>query len=128
MNERLMGMLMEDLYHQLRVYRYKSSTRPGRANEAMAEHHAIVKALADRDPDAAEFAMRSHLRNARAHLEASACRRRAAGEAGKLTGSNPRRSQRTLFNLAEPCQDSRRRALQRTAAVSCAGIKHSICA
>ena len=64
-NERLVQMLTGDLYYLLRVYRYKSSTKPGRAMEALSEHKAIVEALKRRDPKAAEQAMRTHLRNAR---------------------------------------------------------------
>ncbi|VTZ51133.1 GntR family transcriptional regulator [Methylocella tundrae] len=68
-NERLIGMLCNDLYDLLRVYRYKSSTLQGRARKAFHEHEVIVDALAGRDPDRAEAAMRRHLRNARAHIE-----------------------------------------------------------
>lgn len=68
-NGRLAEMLMGDLYHLLRIYRYKSSTRPGRAQEALNEHREIVAALARRDAVAAERAMRTHLRNARKSVE-----------------------------------------------------------
>lgn len=68
-NARLMQVLTGDLYYLLRVYRYKSSTKPGRATEALAEHKAIVAALEKHDPDEAEQAMREHLRNARRFVE-----------------------------------------------------------
>jgi len=68
-NERLAQMLTGDLYYLLRVYRYKSSTKPGRAMEALEEHQAIVAALKKRDAKAAEEAMRVHLRNARRYVE-----------------------------------------------------------
>ena len=68
-NERLAQMLLGDLYYLLRVYRYKSSTKPGRATEALDEHRAIVAAIARRDPAGAEAAMRTHLRNARRYVE-----------------------------------------------------------
>lgn len=68
-NARLIWMLCEDLYHLLRVYRYKSSTRIGRAEQAMSEHRQIVAALKARDPDLAERRMREHIRNARLHVE-----------------------------------------------------------
>lgn len=76
-NERLAQMLTGDLYYLLRVYRYKSSTKPGRAVEALNEHKAIVDALVRRDAKAAEEAMRTHLRNARRFVE-----EQLAGEAG----------------------------------------------
>lgn len=68
-NARLAQMLTGDLYYLLRVYRYKSSTKPGRAPEALDEHRRIVAALAARDPVAAENAMREHLRHARRFVE-----------------------------------------------------------
>jgi len=71
-NERLISILCEDLYHLLRVYRYKTSRMQGRAAKAIKEHARIIKALAARDSDGAEAAMREHLRNARAHAVAAA--------------------------------------------------------
>ena len=68
-NERLVQMLWGDLYYLLRVYRYKSSTKPGRAKKALQEHKEIAAALARRDPIAAEQKMRAHLRNARLYVE-----------------------------------------------------------
>ena len=65
-NGRLISALCDDLYYQLRLYRYRSSVRPGRAQAALAEHHAIVDAIAARDPDEAERAMRAHLGQSRA--------------------------------------------------------------
>jgi DNA-binding GntR family transcriptional regulator len=63
--ERLEQMLLDELYYQLRVQRLRSSTRPGRAQQALAEHHEILAALASRNPDAAEGTIRHHIRNAR---------------------------------------------------------------
>lgn len=68
-NARLIDMLCGDLYDLLRVYRYKSSTKPGRTQIAYKEHKEVVAALLARDPDAAEAAMRKHIRNARKQLE-----------------------------------------------------------
>lgn len=75
-NARLIEMLCGDLYYLLRVYRYKSSTKPGRAKNALQEHKDIVGALERRDAPGAERAMRKHLRNARLYVE----ERLAAGE------------------------------------------------
>jgi len=69
-NARLAEMLTGDLYYLLRVYRYRSSTNPGRAHAAFREHAAIVAAIASRDSALAESRMREHLRNARASVEA----------------------------------------------------------
>jgi DNA-binding GntR family transcriptional regulator len=67
-NEWLFELLCGDVYRLLRVYRYQSSARPGRARHAYDEHRAIVAALAARDADAAERLMRRHIRNARDQL------------------------------------------------------------
>lgn len=64
-NQRLIAMLCDELYHQLRLYRYRSSALPGRAKEAFAEHQRVVAAIVAGDGDAAEQAMRLHLANAR---------------------------------------------------------------
>lgn len=68
-NQYLIKLLCEDLYYLLRIYRYKSSKKPGRASQALAEHRAIVDALARRDSEAAAQAMRQHLGNARQYIE-----------------------------------------------------------
>jgi DNA-binding GntR family transcriptional regulator len=68
-NARMSEMLMGDLYYLLRIYRYKSSTKPGRAKKALQEHEDIVAAIASRDPVLAEQKMRVHLRNARQFVE-----------------------------------------------------------
>ena len=68
-NMRLVQMLCEDLYYLLRVYRYKSSTKPGRAKQALKEHRDIVGALMKRDPVDAERKMRLHIANARRYVE-----------------------------------------------------------
>ena len=63
--ERLEKMLLDEVYYQLRIHRLRSSTRPGRAKQALTEHREILEALAARNPDAAEGTMRRHIRNAR---------------------------------------------------------------
>ena len=70
---RLLRALVEELYDVMRLYRFRSSSRPGRAREALAEHRAILAALRRRDPSAAEAAMRAHIRasweNTRANFQ-----------------------------------------------------------
>lgn len=68
-NARLADMLAGDLHYMLRVYRYKSGAKPGRAAEVLEEHRRIVAAIEARDPVAAETAMREHLRHARRFVE-----------------------------------------------------------
>ena len=68
-NKKLVQMLIDDLYHLLRIYRYRSSSRKGRAQEALQEHREIVSAMRARNADAAERLMRQHLFHARLSLE-----------------------------------------------------------
>jgi DNA-binding GntR family transcriptional regulator len=63
--DRLEEMLFSELYYQLRIHRLRSSTRHGRAKQALIEHREILEALAARNADAAEGTMRRHIRNAR---------------------------------------------------------------
>ncbi len=63
-NQRLEDLLLDNLYYQLRLYRYRSSARSGRALKAFGEHVAIVDAIENGDPQAAERVMRIHIRNA----------------------------------------------------------------
>ncbi len=68
-NRRLIGMLGGELYSLLRLYRHHMSMRPGRPAAALEEHRAIVAAIRARDGDAAEAAMRRHIRSSRTAVE-----------------------------------------------------------
>jgi DNA-binding GntR family transcriptional regulator len=103
-NERLAQMLLGDLYYLLRIYRYRSSTKPGRAVRALDEHKAIVDALERRDPAQAEAMMRAHLRNARVYVEEQLAAEAAAGAAAPAAA---RKSER-VGSLA-PARTARRR-------------------
>jgi DNA-binding GntR family transcriptional regulator len=69
-NLRLMDILLKDTFYLLRIYRYrfKLVDSSNRAPQASAEHRAILEAISNRNPEAAETAMRNHLRNANAHI------------------------------------------------------------
>jgi DNA-binding GntR family transcriptional regulator len=69
-NSRLMDILLKDTFYLLRIYRYrfKLVDATNRAPQASSEHQAILQAISDRDPEAAETAMRLHLRNATANI------------------------------------------------------------
>lgn len=67
-NARLIAMLGGELYALLRLYRHRLSMRPGRPREALEEHRRILAAMQSRDPDAAEAAMRAHIRNSRSAI------------------------------------------------------------
>jgi DNA-binding GntR family transcriptional regulator len=70
-NGKIYDMLYGDPFYFLRVFRYRSSAIAVRTPLALAEHRAIVAAIAARDPDTAETAMRTHLRNAHANMLAN---------------------------------------------------------
>lgn len=53
--------LIEGLNSQIVRFQYRTILVPGRSERSFEEHSAIVDAIADRDPEAAEAAMRAHL-------------------------------------------------------------------
>jgi DNA-binding GntR family transcriptional regulator len=63
-NKHLVDMLCGELYHFIRIYRFRASLAGGRAQRAFDEHRAIISAMRDRDPDLAESLMRGHIRSA----------------------------------------------------------------
>ena len=87
-NARLIQILCDDLYYLLRVYRYKSSTKPGRAKLALKEHKDVVAALMRRDPDDAERKMRLHIANARRYVEEQL--RESGGDAERAAALTPK--------------------------------------
>lgn len=68
-NKTLSDMLCGDLYHLVRMYRYKFSSAPKRPQQAFAEHHRIIEAIADRDGELAEMLMRRHISASRRNIE-----------------------------------------------------------
>lgn len=58
-------VMLNEVYFQLRLHRLRSSTRPGRAADALHEHFAIFEAIRDHNPAEAESRMRQHIVNAR---------------------------------------------------------------
>lgn len=67
-SRRLFDALCSELYLQVRLYRFRSSSNAARSAMAVQEHRDIVAALATRDPRKAEEAMRTHISNARKNL------------------------------------------------------------
>ena len=68
-NARLIGLLCNDLYHLVRMYRFQFGMSSNRAPAALREHAHIVEAIADRDAELAEWLMRRHIRSSRKHVE-----------------------------------------------------------
>ncbi|MGI2260631.1 GntR family transcriptional regulator [Shewanella sp. GXUN23E] len=67
-NRHLQETLMGGLYHLLRMYRFQTSSRK-RPTEAIAEHRAIVEAIAQGDGELAALLMRRHIERGRISTE-----------------------------------------------------------
>ena len=63
------NQMVADLRKVMKLNRHHSLLKSGRIQESLAEHAAIVQALASRDPEAARQRMQEHFRNG---LEAAA--------------------------------------------------------
>ncbi|HFF2940103.1 TPA: GntR family transcriptional regulator, partial [Vibrio cholerae] len=59
-NQQLIGLLCDELYHLLRMYRYQSPRSHSRPVEALEEHKFILRAIRQRDEELAEMLMRRH--------------------------------------------------------------------
>ena len=68
-NARLIGLLCNDLYHLVRMYRFQFGMSSNRAPAALREHGRIIEAIADRDAELAEWLMRRHIRSSRENVE-----------------------------------------------------------
>jgi DNA-binding GntR family transcriptional regulator len=77
---RTAATLLQLLKSQSVTFQYRSILRPGRADQSIREHKALVDAIIAHNPDAAEAAMRAHLDRALSALKASI-------ESGRSPGS-----------------------------------------
>jgi DNA-binding GntR family transcriptional regulator len=68
-NRLLMDMLCGELYHLIRMFRYRSSQMVSRPQRALTEHRNILAAIRDRDGELSEMLMRRHISNARRNME-----------------------------------------------------------
>lgn len=68
-NQKLVSLLCGELYHLVRMYRYRFSSSSGRPQRAFREHHQIVDAIEQRDEELAEMLMRRHIRSARNNVQ-----------------------------------------------------------
>ena len=68
-NNRWRDQMVADLRKVMKLNRHNSLLRAGRIEESMAEHQAIMLAIAARDGEAASAGMRQHFSNG---LEAAA--------------------------------------------------------
>lgn len=68
-NQALTELLIGELYHRFRMYRYQFSAYANRPQKAFGEHQRIVEAIEARDGDLAEMLMRRHVSSARQNIE-----------------------------------------------------------
>jgi DNA-binding GntR family transcriptional regulator len=68
-NKRLRGLLCNDLYHLVRMYRVQFGMASPRARRALGEHSHILEAIESRDAELAEILMRRHIRASRENAE-----------------------------------------------------------
>ncbi|EKF9486129.1 GntR family transcriptional regulator [Vibrio cholerae] len=68
-NQQLIGLLCDELYHLLRMYRYQSPRSHSRPVEALEEHKFILQAIRQRDEELAEMLMRRHISRSRQLIE-----------------------------------------------------------
>ena len=73
-NRTLIRMLIGELYHLVRMYRYQFSTTANRPQKALHEHRRIIEAIESRDVEMAELLMRRHISRARENIEQQAQR------------------------------------------------------
>jgi DNA-binding GntR family transcriptional regulator len=68
-NRTLIDLLIGEIYHRVRMYRYQVSMAANRPKKALGEHRRIVEAIEARDGEMAELLMRRHISRAREYLE-----------------------------------------------------------
>lgn len=68
-NQRLIELLCSELYHLIRMYRFRSSQIVSRPQKALSEHRHICSAIQQRDGELAEMLMRRHINKAQKHIE-----------------------------------------------------------
>lgn len=68
-NRALIDLLIGEIYHLVRRYRYQFSMTANRPKKALREHQRIVEAIEARDGEMAELLMRRHVSRAREYLE-----------------------------------------------------------
>jgi DNA-binding GntR family transcriptional regulator len=69
--------MLVNLKSQSIRFQYRTILQPGRPQRSLLEHVRIVEALASRDPDASEAAMRDHLSQVVETLKSAIARRAA---------------------------------------------------
>lgn len=82
-NQKLIALLCGELYHLVRMYRYRSSRAASRPQKALAQHRQIIESIAAGDEELAEMLMRRHIASARNNI---------AGQLGKTGNAMNKKS------------------------------------
>lgn len=69
-NNHLISMLVNGLYHLVRMYRVQLGMTGPRISSAFDEHKHIVRAISNRDAELAEMLMRRHIMYSKNNIEA----------------------------------------------------------
>ncbi|WP_246128671.1 GntR family transcriptional regulator [Pleionea sediminis] len=67
-NNHLITMLVDGIYHLIRMYRVQLGMAGPRVTTAFDEHKHIVQAISNRDPELAEMLMRRHIQYTKKNL------------------------------------------------------------
>ena len=68
-NQRLIQLLLNDLYHVIRMYRCQFGMNSPRASRAFIEHQRIYEAIAARDGELAQLLMQRHIAASAKNIE-----------------------------------------------------------
>ncbi len=68
-NQHLISLLLNGIYHLVRMYRVQLGMAGPRVTTAFDEHRQIVTAISNRDPELAEILMRRHIQYSRRNIE-----------------------------------------------------------
>ncbi len=68
-NQHLISLLVDGIYHLIRMYRVQQGMAGPRVSTAFDEHKHIVQAITNRDPELAEMLMRRHIMYSRNNIE-----------------------------------------------------------
>lgn len=68
-NSYLISILIDDIYHLVRMYRVQLGMEGPRVSTAFDEHKNIVQAISNRDEELAEILMRRHISYSKSNIE-----------------------------------------------------------
>lgn len=68
-NQQLISLLLDDIYHLVRMYRVQKGMSGPRVTRAYTEHQNIAQAIQTRDAELAEILMRRHIGYSRQQIE-----------------------------------------------------------